>query len=248
MATTKKIHEWLFYLIENTVTKEEGDKIAKVKSKKTKSVEDIAEHIVQQRTEYRKDTIVNIIKLVNSAKLEFLLQGEKVNDGISIFEPAITGNFYDDTNFVDGEHSCIINSRVTNDVHAMLAQVKGTYNGLSLENGGASIDGISDSGTGATNGEVTPGKTITITGNKIRVVAEEGETTESCITYTNTETQQVITQEDPLVINDPSRIVLQLPGLTKGSYLLTIKTLFSSTGQNLKAPRYINSKINLTVL
>ncbi|MDR1678812.1 MAG: DUF4469 domain-containing protein [Prevotellaceae bacterium] len=247
MATVKKIYEWLFYLIENTVTKEEGDKIAKVKSKKTKSIEDIAEQIVQQRTEYRKDTIVNVMKLVNSTKLEFLLQGEKVNDGISILEPAITGIFTDDTNFVEGVHNCIINSHVTNEIHAMLAQVKGTYNGLSMENGGASIDGITDSATGAVNGEVTPGKAITITGNKIRVVPEEDETPESCITYTNTETQQVITQEDPLIINDPSKIVLQLPGLTKGLYLLTVKTLYSNSAVSLKAPRYITSKIKLEV-
>ncbi len=244
---SKKIYEWLFYLIENTVTKEEGDKTAKVKSRKTKSIEDLADRIVQERTEYRRDTIVNIIKLVNSTKLEFLAQGEKINDGITLLEPAIAGNFYDDTTFVDGTHSCIINSRVTNDVHAMLSQVKGTYNGLSLENGGASIDGITDSTTGSTTGEVTPGKTITITGNKIRVIPEEGETAESCITYTNLETQQVIIQSDPLVINDPSRLVLQLPELAKGSYSLTVKTLFSNNSTLLKAPRYLTAKVKLEV-
>jgi hypothetical protein len=247
MAVSKKIYEWLFYLIENTVTREESDKIAKVKSKKTKSIEDLADRIVQERTEYRKDTIVNIIKLVNSAKLELLSQGEKVNDGITILEPAITGIFTDDTVFVDGVHSCIINSRVTNDVHTMLAQVKGTYNGLSVENGGASIDGITDSATGAVNGEVTPGKTVIITGNKIRIVPEEGETPESCITYTNLDTQQVVTQADPLVINDPSKIVLQLPELAKGLYSLTVKTIYSNSAVSLKAPRYITSKIKLEV-
>jgi hypothetical protein len=243
----KKIYEWMFYLIDNTITAVLGDRIAKVKSRKTKTVDDLAERIVQQRTEYRKDTIVNIINLVNGVKLEFLSQGDKVNDGITIMEPAITGIFTEDAIFDETKHSCIINSRVTNSVHAMLAQVKGTYNGLSMENGGASIDSITDSATGATDGSVTSGKTITITGNKIRVVPEEGETAESCITYTNSETQQVITQEDPLVINDPSKIILQLPALTAGSYTLGIKTMFSTASQTLKAPRYIVSKINLTV-
>ncbi|MDR1679466.1 MAG: DUF4469 domain-containing protein [Prevotellaceae bacterium] len=247
MTASKKNYEWLFYLIENSVSKEEGDKIAKVQSKKTKTIEDIAEEIVLQRTEYRKDTIVNVIKLVNSMKLEFLLQGEKVNDGFSMFEPAITGNFSNGTDFVDGVHHCVINGRVTGNVSAMLTQVKGNYNGLSMKNGGASINSITDSTTGASNGEVTPGKTITISGNKIRIVTEAGETPESYITYTNTETQQVTVQADPLVINQPSKIVLQLPELAKGSYSLTIKTLFSNASTTLKAPRYITANISLTV-
>ena len=247
MATVKKIYEWFYYLIENTVTKDPTDRIAKVKSKKTKTLDDLAGRIVQQRTEYRKDTLVSIYRMMNEAKLEFLSQGEKVNDEITLLEPAITGNFYEDSTFVDGRHSCVINSRVTGTVQAMLRQAKGTYNGLNLENGGAAIDSVTDSATGAVNGEITPGKTVTIAGKKIRVVPEEGETVANCITWTNLDTQQVIEQEDAPVVNDPGKIILQLPELTPGQYALTVKTLFSTSGVNLKAPRYISSKTNLYV-
>jgi hypothetical protein len=130
----------------------------------------------------------------------------------------------------------------------MLRQVKGTYNGLTVENGGAAITGITDSTTGSTTGEVTPGKVITIAGKKIRVVPEEGETVESCITYTNAATGVVVSQEDAPVINDPSRIVLQLPDLEAGQWTLTIKTLFSNNATTLKAPRYITAKVKLTVM
>ena len=247
MNIIKKIYEWFYYLIDNTITKEEGDKIAKVKTKKTKTIDDIADRIVSERTEYRKDTIVSILKMVNEVKLEFFAQGEMVNDGIVIFEPAITGTFVETTNFNDEKNSCVINTRVTNDVLRLIAQVKGTYNGLTVENGGASIDGIIDSTTGATTGEVTPGKVITLNGKKIRVVPEEGETVESCITYTDVVTQLVITQNDPPVINDPSKLVMQLPELNEGAYTLTVKTLFSSASATLKAPRHITFKTKLTV-
>jgi hypothetical protein len=129
----------------------------------------------------------------------------------------------------------------------MLRQVKGVYNGLTVENGGASIDGVADTVTGSVTGEATPGKTVTITGKKIRVVPEEGETVESCITYTQTETGQVFAQEDAPAINDPSKILLQLPALPQGTYTLTLKTLFSSGSLLLKAPRYITSKMKLEV-
>jgi hypothetical protein len=129
----------------------------------------------------------------------------------------------------------------------MLRQVKGTFNGLNLENGGASIDSITDAATGAVNGEVTPGKTVTVAGKKIRVLPEEGETVESCITWTNLDTSAVVEQEDVPAVNDPGKIILQLPMLTPGMYSLTVKTLFSNTSTTLKAPRYITSNVKLEV-
>ncbi|MDR1173160.1 MAG: DUF4469 domain-containing protein [Bacteroidales bacterium] len=247
MATVKKIFEWLFYLIENTLTADTTDKIARVKTKKTKTVDDIAARIVQERTEYRKETIVNIIAMANAAKLEFLSQGEMVNDGMVIFEPAITGNFYESAEFDESRNACVVNTRVSNDVHAMLRQVKAVYGGLTVENGGAVITGITDTVSGAADGTVTPGKTITVTGRKIRVIPGESETVESCITYANLDTQEVISQEDPPAINDPGKIVLQLPMLGTGTWSLTVKTLFTSAATLLKAPRYITSRINLVV-
>ena len=248
MATVKKIYEWLFYLIDNTITTlVDNDKIAKVKTRKTKGIDDIAARIVQERTEYRRETIVNILTMANAAKIEFLSQGEMVNDGVVIFEPTITGAFFDNTAFDEKVHRCVVNTRVTNDVHTMLRQVRGVYNGLTLDNGGASIDGVTDTVTGSTTGTVTPGKTITITGKKIRVIPEEGETVESCITYANLATQQVVAQEDAPVINDPSKIVLQLPMMPAGVYSLTVKTLYSAASTTLKAPRYITSKLKLEV-
>jgi predicted aconitase with swiveling domain len=248
MATIKKIFEWLYYLIDNTITTlVDNDKIAKVKTRKTKGIDDIAARIVSERTEYRRETIVNILTMANAAKIEFLSQGEMVNDGVTIYEPAITGAFFDNTAFDEKVHRCVVNTRVTNDVHAMLRQVKGVYTGMTVENGGASIDGVADTVTGSVTGEVTPGKTVTVTGKKIRVIPEEGETVESCITYANAETGQIIAQEDAPVINDPSKIVLQLPMLPQGTYLMTLKTLYSSASTTLKAPRYITSKLKLEV-
>jgi hypothetical protein len=248
MAAIKKIFEWLFYLIDNTITLDPNDKIAKVKTRKTKGIDDIAARIVAERTEYRRETIANILTLANAVKLDYLAQGDAVNDGIVILEPAVTGTFVNSTDFDDSRHTCVINTHVTNDVHAMLKQVKGVYSGLTVENGGASITSVTDSTTGLTNEVITPGKNVTIVGNKIRVIPEEGETVESCITYTNVSTNDVVTQEDAPVINDPSKIVMQLPALTAGFYRLTVKTLYSSSGSaTLKAPRYIAFKEKLEV-
>jgi hypothetical protein len=248
MAAIKKIFEWFFYLIENIITPDPTDKIAKVRTGKTKKIDDLAEFIVQERTEYRKETMVNILTLANTAKLKFLSQGHSVNDGITILEPAITGTFVEKTDFDESRHSSVINAHVTNSVQAMLKQVQATYGGLTVENGGAVITGVIDSFTGAANGVITPEKIVTILGTKIRVVPEEDETVESCITYTNLATDAVVIQEDPPGLNDPSKIMLKLPALAPGFYSLTLKTLFTASGSPpLKAPRYITFKGKLQV-
>lgn len=244
----KKIFTWLYYLLDLTLTKEKGDYSAKVKKvRPTRTLTDVAGQIVKEGSEYQLESIINILSRANRIKIDFLSMGDSVNDGMVIIEPAITGVFYDSA-FNEKQHTCTLNMRSTNDVQTMLAQVKGEYSGLTVDNGGAVIEKITDSTTGSTTGEVTPGKVITLSGNKIRIVPEEGETVESCITYTNEDNETVTAQEDAPVINDPGRVVIQLPMLAAGSYTLTIKTLFSNTSTNLKAPRYITAKTKLTVL
>jgi hypothetical protein len=69
-ATIKKIHEWLFYLTENTLAAAPPDKTAKVKTRSTCTTDGMAARIVQERTEYRRETTVNIIRPASAAKLE----------------------------------------------------------------------------------------------------------------------------------------------------------------------------------
>ena len=243
----KKIFEWFYYLVENLLTAVTTDYSAKVKSKKSRTVDDIANHIVSQRTEYRKETIVNILNMSADATVYFLSQGDRVNLGTVILEPGIVGVFDGTTSFDPEVHKCVVNAHVTNVVHKMLEEVTGSYSGLMVDNGGAAIEGVTDSTTGKTDGTITAGKVITVTGKKIKIVPEDSETAESCITFTNVATEQVVTQADALVINDPSKLVFQLPALPAGTYTLTIKTLFSNSSVNLIAARYIVYKQTLTV-
>ncbi len=243
----KKIYEWLFYLIENTLTPEKGDYLAKINTGRTKTAEDIADRIVQERTEYRRETILNILTMVNNVKKEFLSQGDSINDGITIYEPAITGVFTGETIFDENENACVINARITNEIHKILPQVQATYSGLTLDNGGAVIEKVIDSASATVNEYLSPGKVITILGKKIRVVSEEEERPETWITFENEDGLNVYVVDDPIIVNDPGKVVVQLPLLSQGIYILTIKTLYSNSSTLLKAPRFITFKIKLTV-
>ncbi len=121
------------------------------------------------------------------------------------------------------------------------------YDDCNAQSGDACIEGIIDASTGAVTGEVMSGNVIAVNGKGICVVPPEGETPESCITYINTKTKQVTVQEEALIINVPSKIVLQLPMLPPGIYVLTIKTLYSGSSIPLERPNYITSKIRFKV-
>jgi hypothetical protein len=244
MAAVKKIFKWLFYLIDETVSSDPNEKIAKVRTGKARTVADIARQMQEEGIEINTATIIDIIKRFNDVKLKMLMQGEMVNDGFAIFEPAITGSFTNSTLFDDSRHACVIKTRMTAEVHSSLRQTTGVYSGFTLDNGGAVINGITDAATGSVSSVITPGGNITVTGKKIRIIPEEGETAASCVTYTNLATGQTTVQENNPATNDPGKIVLQLPMLDPGFYTLTIKTLYSRN-YLLKYPRYITSKQKL---
>jgi hypothetical protein len=243
----KKNYDWLFYLIENHLTPEKGDYFAKVNSRKTKMIEDIADRIVSERTEYRKETIINIATMINDVKKEFLGGGNSVNDGFTLYEPVILGSFEGETNFNETKNACAINTRLTNDGLSILPQIKATYSGLTVDNGGAVIEKVVDSASGTSNELLTPGKVITITGKKIRIVPQEGEREQDCVIFENEDHGSTYVLEDPIITNDPSKVVVQLPHLDHGTYKLTIKTVFSNNSTLLKEPRFITFKIKLNV-
>ena len=53
--------------------------------------------------------------------------------------------------------------------------------------------------------------------------------------------------DTPIIMNDPSKVVVQVPDLSRGTYRLTFKTLFSTQGRDLNEPRFITFKIRLKV-
>ena len=73
--------------------------------------------------------------MINDVKLEFLSQGNSINDGITPYEPTITGVSEGETIFDEKKNTCIVNVHTTKEVREMLSSVKPTYSGLTVDNG-----------------------------------------------------------------------------------------------------------------
>ena len=80
-------------LYDNAVTEKKGDYTAKAAITGTLRNEQIADRIVTKRTEYRKETIVNILDLADQEKVEAIAENKSVIDGVGQFLLSILGAF-----------------------------------------------------------------------------------------------------------------------------------------------------------
>ena len=84
---------WNVYLRPNTLTKDnDRNCIADVYSHSpTQRNEDIAALITKERSEFRKETILNILNMRDKAVLDFIRDGLSVMDGVSQISPRVSG-------------------------------------------------------------------------------------------------------------------------------------------------------------
>ena len=86
-------NQWQVYLRPNALTKDnDKDCIADVHlNGTTLTNEDVAERIVSERSEYRKDTILNILNLRDNAVKAFIQECSSFRDGLVQITPRVSG-------------------------------------------------------------------------------------------------------------------------------------------------------------
>lgn len=242
----KQEYVWPVELRENKITERTDDYTASVKTfSDTKSLEYIAKEIVRERTEYRLDTILSIMKLVEEKIRHILYSGYPVMTENVRFSPTITGSFDSHGELLDDKGmKCGVNVTVNQIVKDGLAGVK-LYIDSVQELGGAKIDRVKDLTTGKTDGTVTPGGMVEVTGSKIKCLNEDGSGIGHFRLYNESESAEEV---KVLGVNDPSKIIFIFPtGLLAGNYRLEIETYFSNTSTMLKNPRTLVCPVTLKV-
>lgn len=243
-----KNYTWLYDLKDNAMTKDvKEDYVATVRTLHSMTVEDIARAIVAERTEFRLDTIVNIANLIDEKIRHFVCQGNTVVTGSAQYAPSITGVFMGKGGTFDPAiHSLGVNITPAKALRDEVAKVTPEFSGYVKDLGGARIGLVKDTQTGKTDGSLTPGGIVEVTGNKIKSVNADG-TAIGKVVLVNTETQAE-TEITSLAINDPSRLMFSVPAnLPEGTYKLRVETYFSTNLQRLKNVRSIDYDQELVV-
>lgn len=249
MADIKKSYEWSFDLNEYTMTKDvKEDYTAQVRTLKSKNLTDIANDIAAERTEYRVDTIVNIGNLIDEKIRQLVAAGHIVLTGSAQFIPSLPGVFIGDKGIVNPEvNKCEVNIAPSQAMRGEVAKVTPKFSGTVRSMGGARISLVKDVTTGKTDGTITPGGMLDVTGIKIRSISADG-TGLGSVKLLKLSDQSEAASITQLGINDPSRLMFTLPAdLADGEYQLVVETWFSSASILLKQSRTLIYPLTLVV-
>lgn len=249
MASDTTTFNWYYDLVEYAMTTDvTNDYIAKVKTANSITIEDIASSIAADRTDLREDTIIMVANLIADKVRQYVCQGNTVVTGVSVLKPTITGTFTGSTGNFGDNNACKVSISPCSALRDDIDEVTPIFTGNVKSNGGAYIGLVTDRRSGLTDGTITPGGAIVITGTKIKCLAADGETA-GVVRFTNIETnEETVVDTGDFVSNNPSEVVVIVPStLTSGTYNLTIETYFSNNSTMLKEARVITYDQTLTV-
>jgi hypothetical protein len=233
-------------LVDNALTPEAGDFTGRVQLNGTLYNQQIAQSIVNQRTELRYETILSVLNMADEIKRISIATGHSVIDGVSQMRPSITGNFIGaNAKFNPDVHSKGVSMSPSPEMRKAMAASKVVVLGASTV--GPVINKVEDMYTSTENGIITPGRNLRIYGQRLRIAGED--MTVNGVWFIAAGTSERIRLDDrDLVDNDPSKLTLIIPNLAPGGYFLEIVTQSSSVAKQLvKEPRTYRFEIMLTV-
>lgn len=212
-------------LYDNAITEVKGDYVAKPVVTGSLHNSEIADRIVAKRTEYRKETIVNILDLADQEKVNAIAEGKSVVDGVGQYLVNVSGAF-------DGEKApfnpAIHKLGVSYTPGKLL---RDTLKNVVVETRpavtGPIINDIVDTTTGEKNLQLTSSGPAVITGTNIKVAGNDP-TVGIYLTPAEGEALKVAL----LIHNNPSQVTFMLPALADGEYKLSLTTQYSA-GNNL---------------
>ena len=229
-------------------TDTDTDYSGKVKTQSA-TLEDVAATVLDYGNEYTKETLLAVYSHMEKAIRTLITLGYTVTTDNVIFIPKLKGKFDMSGAWDDDVNSYSCSANLAQALRDDLATVTPSFTGYVNSSGGAQIETITDSITGATDGTLTIGGAVTLTGTSIKVSGDgSGIWFSAADADGNYDTGGTLVEVSSYVSNDPSKVVFLLPSeLDAGTYYIVIKTLYTRGGTLLKSLRTIISNISVTV-
>ena len=233
-------------LYDNPLTPEINDYTGKVQLNGTLYNTDVARKIVEQRSEFRYETILNILQIADDVKRTAIATGYSVVDGVSQMRPSVMGRFDGAAaSYNPAIHSKSVTMAASAELRKAIAASKVVIMGATTT--GPVINRVEDIYTTTDNGVITPGRNLRIYGQRLRIAGDD--TAVGVWFVAVGEASERIRLDDrDLVDNDPSKLTLVVPSLAPGGYFVEIVSQTSGNKTTLlKEPRSYRFEILLTV-
>jgi hypothetical protein len=202
---------------------------------------DIARLIVDNGSELQYETLLNVIDLTDRLRLEAVMEGRCVQTGFCRLSPRIGGNWVGASMaFHRDLHRVSLDMVPTAEVRAALEGVDVEV--LGVRDSDAFIGLVTDVSSGLTDGTLTPGGQIVVSGNRIKIVPE-GDASLGVFLSDGVREYAL----PALAVNRPKVIIALLPVVPAGVYSLSVVTRYSRS-HLLNEPRRITYGTSITVL
>lgn len=229
---TKKKSVWEVHLRPNTLTKDnDRDCIADVyQHAETQRNKDIADIIVKERTEFRPETIMNILTMRDKVVTQLIEEGLSVMDGVVQITPRVSGVWETEGAEYDEKiHKRTVDIVPTADLRDVLEAI--SVKVLGAKEATARITSITDTATGLKDGTITIGDDIIIEGDKLKI--DEKDAAQGVFFKAANGTEYKTTRR--LSVNKPSQIIARVPKeVPAGAVTVIVRTKYSSTAKPLK--------------
>ena len=224
-------------LYDNLLTERKGDYTAKPRITGTLYNTDIAARIVAARTEYQHGTILNILDMADSHKVQAIAEGKSVVDGVGQYLVNVQGAFEGEkAQFEPGKHALGI-------TYTMGKLLRETLKLVKVAAVGPVINTVTDSTSKAINGQLSSGGALVLGGVNLKIQGDDP----SIGVYLTPTTEGAAPMKAPVVIaNSPSQVIVQMPTLADGQYTVSLTTQYSGS-RNVKEPRTYTFPIILIV-
>ncbi|SEM14983.1 protein of unknown function [Chryseobacterium taichungense] len=243
MATI--LHRIKAYLYDNVLTKDNpNDFTARTASERSLTVQQICQAAVSRGgADISASSMEHATELFLKEMAYQLCDGFSVNTGYFTASTTIRGVFDSPSEtFNKGKHSIIFQFNQGEKLRAEIPNIE--VNILGVAEASAVILQVTDVKSGSVNDLLTPGRNLKIMGSKIKVAGDDASVG---IYFVDTATQgRTKVEQSDIVTNNPSEVMVVIPALAAGSYIIEVLTQYSGS-QTLKESRTATLDKQLTV-
>ena len=244
MAT---LHNIKAYLYDNALTDDPNDFVARVQSERSLNVKDIC-----QSAATRGGADISAAAMEHAMNLWLKEMAYRLCDGFSVNTGWFTANAHikgvfnsPRETFNPAKHTLLFSfqqgSQLRKEINSTQVDILGVADSM------LGIAQVTDVKTGSVNDLLTVNRNLRIAGNKLKIAGEDAA---NGIYFIHQPSQERIRVDDSdIVTNHPSELIILIPDLGEGEYLLEITTQFGGGKQQLlKTPRTAVFDRTLTVV
>ncbi|MDR2775983.1 MAG: DUF4469 domain-containing protein [Tannerella sp.] len=224
-----------YFLIDNCLTPDPNDQIAIPANIRSYTDEQIIDRIMQRGTTLTRPDLLAAVRAYQEEHGYIVEEGNGFNTGLINADPTVAGKFNSVTDAYDSSrHRMYYAVNFSKNIREKFGRVKMTK--VQAPVTGPIIVAVKDSISGLTDGTLSVGGVLDISGSRLKAYPDLPDDGVYFIASDGTE-YKVST----LVENKPSRLIAMIPELPAGGYTLEVRTHFISSsvpGKQLRKAQF----------